>query len=83
MVGPKRDNDEVDRRTYKWTVHHEQGTYISLLVLPAAVGLYLVVEGIPDGAYLQVAIGLLLLICAPFLARRIVSKAEFGGRDKP
>jgi hypothetical protein len=81
MFGPKPDPEEADRLTEKWSAQHELRLEAVLLVFPGAVGLYMVVDGIPDGAYLQVGIGLLLIACTPFLARRLVRKSEFGSRD--
>jgi hypothetical protein len=75
------DPEEADRLTEKWSGQQHLRLEVSLLVLPGVIGLYLVVTGFPDGAYLQVAIGLLLLVCTPFLARRLVRKSEFGRRN--
>ncbi|MBW0007843.1 MAG: hypothetical protein JO335_09050 [Sphingomonas sp.] len=54
---------------------------IALLVLPGALGLYLVVDAVPDGSFLQIAIGLALLAFTPFYARRTVRAMELRKRD--
>jgi hypothetical protein len=81
MFGSKPDPEETDELIEKWSSQHELRLEILLLILPGAVGLYLVVNGIPDGAYLQVGFGLMLIACTPFLARRIIRKSEFGSRE--
>lgn len=81
MFGPKPDSEEAERLTDKWSAQHELRLEILLLVLPGAVGLLLVMNGITDGAYIQAGIGLLLIASAPLLARRLVCKSEFEPRD--
>jgi hypothetical protein len=81
MFGLKPDPDEADRLIEKWSAQHELRSEVFLLVLPGAIGLYLLVNGIADGAYLEVAVGLLLVACTPILARRLIRKSKFGNSD--
>jgi hypothetical protein len=81
MLGPKPDPEDANRLIESWSAEHELRLQILLLVLPGAIGLLLVVNGIGNGAYLQIGIGLLLIASTPFLARRLVRKSEFGSRD--
>jgi hypothetical protein len=65
----------------KWSAQHEFRLEIFLPILPGAIGLYLLIDGISNGAYLEVGIGLLLVACTPILARRLIRKSVFGSSE--
>ena len=81
MFGPEPDTDEADQTIEEWSAQHELRLETFLLVLPGAVGLFLLMNGITDRVYVQIGIGLLLIALTPFLARRVVRKSEFLPRD--
>lgn len=77
----KPDPEEADRLIEKWSAQRVLHLEVGMLVLPAAIGLFLLVEGISEGQYMVAGIGLVLLAVAPFLARRLIRKSEFGHHD--
>ena len=81
MSGLKPEREEADRLIEKWSAQHQLRLEIFLPVLPGVIGLFLVVDGLPNGAYLEVGAGLLLLAATPFLARRLVRKSDFRHFD--
>jgi len=81
MFGFKPDPEEADRLIEKWSAQRVLHLEVGMLVLPAAIGLFLLVEGISEGQYMVAGIGLVLLAVAPFLARRLIRKSEFGHHD--
>jgi hypothetical protein len=76
MSGYRSSPDDDDSAYDKVTAIWEVKTFAFLLLAPGVLGAALLIAGITSAAYIEAAVGLLLLASAPFVARWACGKIE-------